>query len=196
MMRQFLRLSMLSVLGLAAGAAQPAPTAPSLSEAGGNYTFSNGDSVIRFAIGQIDGGGLQGRFDRFSGTIRIDPRDIGHSKVNITIVPGSVTTGESRVDSFLKSNAVFNSDVEKAIVFNSASVQRAGSDGAVVSGRLTARGKSANETFNVALEGFSKGSVTFHVTGKVFRSRYGMDVGTPIFSNVVDFDMRFVARRR
>lgn len=190
------QLACMSMLILAAGAAQPASATPSLSEAGGSYAFSNSGSEIRFAIGQIDGGGLQGHFNRFSGTIRIDPQDIAHSKVNITIVPGSVATGEGRVDAFLKSNAVFNSDVEKAIVFNSASVQRNGPDGAVVKGRLTARGKSASETFNVALENFSKGSVTFHVTGKVFRSRYGMDVGTPIFSNVVDFDMRFVAQRK
>ena len=34
------------------------------------------------------------------------------------------------------------------------------------------------------------------ITGKVLRSRYGMDVGTPIYSNVVDFDMDFSAARR
>ncbi|TIQ53780.1 MAG: polyisoprenoid-binding protein, partial [Mesorhizobium sp.] len=27
------------------------------------------------------------------------------------------------------------------------------------------------------------------------RSRYGMDVGTPIYSNVVDFDMTLTGRR-
>jgi polyisoprenoid-binding protein YceI len=40
-----------------------------------------------------------------------------------------------------------------------------------------------------------RGVVAFHVTGKVLRSRYGMDVGTPIYSNVVDFDMTLVGRR-
>src|SRR5690606_717706 len=110
--------------------------------------------------------------------------------------PASVSTGQQRVDAFLKSNAVFDAANEKQIVFRSSSVQRAGLDGAVVKGRLTARGKSAAETFRVTLESFSRGAATFHVTGKVFRSRYGMDVGTPIYSNVVDFDMRFVARRR
>jgi polyisoprenoid-binding protein YceI len=75
-------------------------------------------------------------------------------------------------------------------------VKRAGNDSAIVTGRLTARGKSSNETFNVSLETFAKGHIVFHVTGKVLRSRYGMDVGTPIYSNVVDFDMRFDARRR
>jgi polyisoprenoid-binding protein YceI len=170
--------------------------APQLADAGGVYAFSESGSTIRFAIGQIDGGGLQGRFGNFSGSIQIDPNDVAHSKVSIVIVPASVSTGQQRIDAFLKSNAVFDAANEKQIVFRSNSVQRVGQDGAVVKGRLTARGKSASETFNVALESFSKGTATFHVTGKVFRSRYGMDVGTPIYSNVVDFDMRFVARRR
>ncbi|RWB26073.1 MAG: polyisoprenoid-binding protein, partial [Mesorhizobium sp.] len=39
------------------------------------------------------------------------------------------------------------------------------------------------------------GTIRFHVTGQVLRSRYGMDVGTPIYSNVVDFDMTLTGRR-
>ena len=66
---------------------------------------------------------------------------------------------------------------------------------AVITGRLTARGKSFPETFTAKLDGRKRGSVAFHVTGKVLRSRYGMDVGTPIYSNVVDFDMMLTGRR-
>ena len=42
----------------------------------------------------------------------------------------------------------------------------------------------------------SGSSISFHVTGKVFRSPYGMDAGTPIYSNVVQFDMMLKARRK
>jgi polyisoprenoid-binding protein YceI len=43
--------------------------------------------------------------------------------------------------------------------------------------------------------GHDEKTVTFHVTGKVLRSPYGMDVGTPIYSNVVDFDMNLLGAK-
>ncbi|MFA6157909.1 MAG: polyisoprenoid-binding protein, partial [Mesorhizobium sp.] len=43
--------------------------------------------------------------------------------------------------------------------------------------------------------GLKGGTIKFHVTGRVLRSRYGMDVGTPIYSNIVDFDMTLTGKR-
>lgn len=190
-----IRLRFLATLIVAFCASIPAQAAASLADAAGRYAISQSGSKIRFAIGQIDGGGLQGAFGQFSGTISIDGSNIGKSRVDLTIYPASVTTGKARVDTFLKSNAVFDTANEKQIVFRSTSVKRTGDASAVVTGRLTARGKSSNETFTVSLESFAKSRIVFHVTGKVLRSRYNMDVGTPIYSNVVDFDMRFDAKR-
>lgn len=185
-----------TVLILLWSAMAQAASPPKLSEASGTYSLSQRGSNIRFAIGQIDGGGLQGRFTTFSGTIRIDGSDISQSRVDLIIIPASVTTGKERVDNFLRSNAVFDADNEKRIVFRSTGIKRSGDDGATVVGRLTARGKTSNETFTVRLEDHAAGRLIFHVTGKIFRSKYGMDVGTPIYSNVVDFDMRFEAKRK
>ena len=60
---------------------------------------------------------------------------------------------------------------------------------------LTARGVSHEETFRATLIRRDGDRVAFHVTGRVLRSPYGMDVGTPIYSNVVTFDMTLVGRR-
>lgn len=38
--------------------------------------------------------------------------------------------------------------------------------------------------------------IAFNVSGRIYRSRYGMDVGTPIYSNVVQFDMVIDGKRR
>ena len=139
---------------------------------------------------------MNGKFVQFSGSVRIDPADVGRSQVDFTIFPDSVTTGQGRIDAFLKSDAVFDTANEKEIVFRSTSVRRTGETTAEVTGRLTARGKRATEKFTVALDSANRGGLRFRVTGKVLRSRYGMDVGTPIYSNVVDFDMDFSAARR
>ena len=185
-------LALLAVLTLPVTAAS---ADVSLGEAAGRYTIGTGGSAIRFSIAKLGGGGLTGAFARFSGTIRIDGADVGHSTVEITIFPDSVGTGQGRIDAFLRSDAVFDSANAPRIVFRSTSVKRTGDTTATVTGRLTARGKSSPEVFTARLASLKGGAVAFHVTGKVLRSRYGMDVGTPIYSNVVDFDMTLAGRR-
>ena len=64
-----------------------------------------------------------------------------------------------------------------------------------MAGILTARGKSSPANFQANLADHGKNSITFRVQGKVMRSRYGMDVGTPIYSNVVQFDMMIRGQR-
>lgn len=188
MFMDFPRLAGLALLlaAVPAGAAE-------LGEAAGTYTIDG--SRLGFSIGNAAGGALKGAFGTFRGKIVIDGRDISRSRVDITIVPASVSTGQQRIDNFLKSDAVFDVANEKQITFRSASVRRTGEATATVVGRLTARGKVFNETFQAQLVGLKGGRISFHVTGKVFRSRYGMDVGTPIYSNVVDFDMMLTGRR-
>lgn len=177
---------------MAAGAPADAAT---LADAAGRYKIAPKGSNIAFSIDQMAGTGIKARFQQFSGTIEIDGNDVTRSRVSIVIVPGSVSTANSRVENFLRSDAVFDAERETQITFRSTSVKRAGTDGAQVVGTLTARGRTAQEKFNVQLKKLSKGSISFHVTGRVLRSRYGMDVGTPIYSNVVDFDMTLAARR-
>ena len=186
------------ILGSAALAAclvVPALAAVALSDAAGSYTISPAGSSIRFTIGKAGGGGFDGAFARFKGTIRIDNGDVGRSKVDLTIYPESVGTGQGRIDAFLRSDAVFDSTNNPEIQFHSTSVTRTGDTTALVTGRLTARGKTFPEKFTAELDGLKAGTIKFHVTGKVLRSRYGMDVGTPLYSNVVDFNMTLMGRR-
>ncbi|ANT49302.1 YceI family protein [Mesorhizobium amorphae] len=186
------------ILGLAAFAAclaMPVFAAVALSDAAGSYTISPGASSIRFTIGKAGGGGLDGAFARFKGTIRIDNSDVGRSAVNLTIYPESVGTGQNRIDAFLRSDAVFDTANSPEIQFRSTSVKRTSDTTALVTGQLTARGKTFAEKFTAELGGLKGGTIKFHVTGKVLRSRYGMDVGTPIYSNVVNFDMTLTGRR-
>ncbi|ESZ00555.1 YceI family protein [Mesorhizobium sp. LNHC209A00] len=186
------------ILGLAAAAAclaMPVYAAVVLGDAAGSYTISQTRSAIRFTIGKAGGGGFDGAFARFKGMIRIDNNDVSRSKVDLTIYPESVGTGQGRIDAFLRSDAVFDAANSPEIQFRSTSVTRTGDTSALVSGRLTARGKTFPEKFTAELDGLKGGTIKFHVTGKVLRSRYGMDVGTPLYSNVVDFDMTLTGKR-
>lgn len=180
-------------LGASLGVIVPAPTpagaqADALSLAAGSYRIDK-SSTIRFAVDQVGGGGIRGVFAEYSGSFSIDGQDIGRSTVSITLFPQSVRANEARVDAFLRSDAVFDVAHHPQITFRSTAVKQTGPTTAEIEGLLTARGKSRPAEFHATLSGQSANRISFHVSGAIYRSPYGMSVGTPIYSNLVKFDM-------
>jgi polyisoprenoid-binding protein YceI len=165
-----------------------------LSEAAGRYTIQP-SSRVGFMVAQVGGGGITGDFKKFSGVFSLNKSDISRSVISFTLYPESVSTGQVRTERFLRSDAVFDSANFPTITFKSTHITQTSADTAEVAGILTARGKSSPASFQASLVDHSKNSITFHVQGKVMRSRYGMDVGTPIYSNVVQFDMTIRGQR-
>ncbi len=174
--------------------AQAAADVPSLTEAAGRYTITSA-SDIRFHVDQVGGGGIKGGFGKFSGSFNLKAGDLAHAMVSFELKPQSVSTGQARVDAFLRSTAVFDSDHYDTITFRSNRVEQTGPDSARISGTLTAKGHSASESFDVKLTSWNGRSIGFTVSGKILRSHYAMDVGTPIYSNVVQFDMMVQGER-
>jgi polyisoprenoid-binding protein YceI len=162
--------------------------ADALTDAAGSYRIDKSSS-IRFAVDQVGGGGIKGSFPNYKGSFRIDGNNVGKSKVTITLYPKSVQANEARVEEFLRSDAVFDVAEYPEITFRSTSVTRTGASTAKIDGVLTARGRSRPASFQAAVGRQKGGAISFHVTGAIYRSPYGMGVGTPIYSNLVQFDM-------
>jgi polyisoprenoid-binding protein YceI len=169
--------------------------ADTLSDLQGRYAIQP-SSRVAFSVAQVGGGGIDGVFQHFSGTFDLHPDNLARSSVNFSLQPGSVATGQSRVDDFLRSSAVFNVAAYPVISFRSTAVRQQGSDHAVIEGMLTARGIAHPETFDATLVKRQGRTVAFHVVGQMLRSPYGMDVGTPIYSNVARFDMVLDGQRK
>jgi polyisoprenoid-binding protein YceI len=169
--------------------------ADALSQAAGRYSIAPSSS-IRFRVGQVGGGGINGSFGSFGGSFDINGKDVSRSKVAFTLYPKSVRAGEPRVEEFLRSNAVFDVAEYPQITFRSTSVRRVGTNEARIDGVLTARGRSGNAQFDARLRKLKPGVISFHVTGAIYRTPYGMGVGAPIYSNVVQFDMMLNGTRK
>ncbi|WP_457300090.1 YceI family protein [Phyllobacterium sp. P5_D12] len=168
--------------------------ADTLSQVAGSYKIQP-SSRIGFSVGQVGGGGIKGDFKKFSGVFKLNPTSIGQSSINFTLYPESVSTGQARIENFLRSDAVFDSANFPTITFKSTQVTQTSPNTAEIAGMLTARGKTSPASFQASLANHGKNSITFQVEGKILRSRYGMDVGTPIYSNVVQFDMQIDGQR-
>ena len=189
-------LALCAMLATTFGPSATRASAPQLADAAGSYGITAA-SRIHFSVAQVGGGGgIAGDFGKFSGNFRIDGNNIARSSVNFTLYPESVETGERRVEDFLKSSAVFDSATYRTVTFRSTSITQTGTDTAAVEGTLTARGKARKERFSVKLMDWNNRSISFKIRGSIFRSPYGMDVGTPIYSNVVEFDMNIKGQKR
>lgn len=162
--------------------------ADALADAAGSYRIDKSSS-IRFAVDQVGGGGIKGSFPDYKGSFSIDGGNVGRSRVTITLYPKSVRANEARVESFLRSDAVFDVAQYPEITFRSTAVTRTGGSTAKIDGMLTARGKSRPASFQATVSRQGGRAISFHVTGAIYRSPYGMGVGTPIYSNLVQFDM-------
>ena len=182
-------------LALALAGLAGAVHADALSEAAGQYRIEP-SSHIGFHIGEVGGDpGITGDFSKFHGTFRIDAHNFERSSVQFALMPASVRTGEARIDKFLRSDAVFNADAYPEIRFRSTKVKRTGDDTALIEGELTARGKTHPAEFTATVGERTAHSITFHVQGSIQRSAYGMDAGTPLYFDVVDFDIQLNGSR-
>ncbi|OBZ96422.1 polyprenyl-pyrophosphate binding protein [Pararhizobium polonicum] len=162
--------------------------APSLDDAAGRYDI-DGSSQINFSVGQVGGGGISGKFGKFSGTFQLDGQDIGRSVVEFALFPETVQTGEPRIENFLRSSAVFDTANHPKITFRSTKITQTGDDTAEIEGNLTAKGTTRTEHFEAKLTKWNRRVISFHIQGGVYRTRYDMSVGIPIYSNIVQFDM-------
>ncbi len=81
--------------------------ADTLSEVAGRYNIQP-SSRVGFTVSQVGGGGITGNFKKFSGVFSLNNSDISRSTINVTLYPESVSTGQARVESFLRFDAVFD----------------------------------------------------------------------------------------
>jgi polyisoprenoid-binding protein YceI len=169
--------------------------ADALSEAAGKYLITP-QSRIGFDVAQAGGGGISGTFGKFSGTFILDASGLAKSRVDFQLFPDSVQTGQKRVEDFLRSSAVFDTEKFAQVTFRSTKITQLSPTTARVEGALNARGINKPARFDVSLEERKGANIVFHVTGKILRSPFGMDVGTPIYSNVVQFDMMLAGKRQ
>lgn len=165
-----------------------AAKADELAEAAGRYRIES-SSVLRFSVAQMGGGGIAGTFPKFSGTFVLDGGDIGRSKVDFTLDANAIEAGDPRIGEFIRSDAVFDAASHPRITYRSTSVSRTGPKTARIEGQLTARGITRNVGFDVELSGRDQRHLRFRVTGRMSRALFGMEIGTPIYSNRVELDL-------
>ncbi|MFL6262467.1 MAG: YceI family protein [Thermoanaerobaculia bacterium] len=119
------------------------------------FAIDPGHSEVSFQIRHLVSQ-VRGRFNDFSGTVQLDPKNLPGSAVDFRIKAASIDTGNPDRDKHLRTADFF--DVEKfpEITFKSESVKATGKDKYNVTGTLTMHGVSKKVTLPVTYGGQAK----------------------------------------
>ncbi len=113
-------------------------------------------SSVGFKVRHLMVSNVKGTFDKHTGVLDLDDKDITKSKVTVTIDTNSVNTNVPKRDEHLRGADFFDVAKYPTMTFVSKKVAKAGKNGFKVTGDLTLHGITRPVVLNV--EGFSKES--------------------------------------
>jgi len=97
-------------------------------------------SNVGFKIRHLMVSNVKGSFDKYSGTVELNEKDITKSKVEVSIQTASINTNVELRDGHLKSADFFDVAKYPTMTFTSKKVVKAGKDKLKVTGDLTLHG--------------------------------------------------------
>jgi len=111
-----------------------------LMAAAATWTIDPDHSNIGFKIKHLMVSNVKGSFDRFSGIVDLNEKDVTRSKVEVSIETASINTNVELRDAHLKSADFFDVAKYPTMTFKSKKVSKAGKDKLKVTGDLTLHG--------------------------------------------------------
>jgi polyisoprenoid-binding protein YceI len=107
-------------------------------------------SSVGFKVRHLMVSNVKGNFEKYSGVVDIDDKDITKSKVDVTIDPNSINTNVQKRDEHLRSADFFDAAKYPAMTFVSKKWSHAGKGALKVTGDLTIHGVTREVVLNVA----------------------------------------------
>jgi polyisoprenoid-binding protein YceI len=143
------------------------------------YQFDKAHTTVGFQVRHIFTM-LGGKFQDFSGTIKVDRAKPESSSVEFTIQAASIFTNEPKRDEHLKSPDFFDVASHPTITFKSTSVKPSGDNAYQVTGDLTMRGVTKSITIPVTFLGEGKDpwgneKMGFETSTTLNRKDYGIN---------------------
>lgn len=156
----------------------------------GNYAIEPAHTQVMFALDHLGFSIFRGFFSNTTGTLKLDPKNLGATKLEVTIPIDSIYTTSKELNEELIGPKFFDVQHWPNATFTSTSVLL-GPDGKVlVNGNLTLHGQTHATQMTVKLHGAGKSlmgkgqSIGFDGRMAINRSEYGIG-GVPLVSDQV-----------
>ncbi|MEH7353277.1 YceI family protein [Neobacillus drentensis] len=136
-------------------------------------------SSVDFSVRHMMIANVKGTFNSFNATIEADPTDLTTANIEFSVETASVDTRNKDRDAHLVSADFFDVENHPNMTFKSTSIEKTDEGEYNVTGDLTLRGVTKQETFAVTFEGQGKDpwgneKAGFSASGAVNRSDYGL----------------------
>lgn len=175
----------------AAGAAAAAPTPPSQVPAG-TYAVEPTHTRVVFAVDHFGTSTWYGDFSKASGTLTLDPKNVGAASVSVEVPVATVSTTNPVLDGELKASDWLDTAKCPTMSFKSTKVTPTGPDRATVAGELTIHCVTKPVVLQARFHGAGANPLTkaytvgFDATGKIKRSQFGVTKYVPLVSDDVE----------
>jgi len=154
------------------------PATAVLTDIAGDYTLDPAHTRLGFSARHAMVATVRGAFTEFTGTAHVDTANPGNSKVELSIVANSVSTGNAQRDGHLLSGDFFETEKFPNITFTSTEVTRDGDDW-TITGDLTIKGVTQSvsvpfEYTGSAQDPFGNTRIGFEGATTIKRSDWGI----------------------
>lgn len=106
-------------------------------------------TTLQFKVRHLMISNVKGNFEKFSGKLNLDDKEITKSKVDVTIDTASLNTNIQKRDDDLRSANFFEVAKFPTMTFSSTKVEKNGNDKLKVTGNLTIKGITRPVVLNV-----------------------------------------------
>ena len=114
-----------------------------------NWQIDPAHANAQFTVRHLSISNVSGQFNKMSGTIQLDDKDVTKSVVNAAIDVSSVDTRNESRDNDLKSDHFFDVAKYPTMTFVSTKIENAGAGKLKMTGNLTLHGVTKEVTFDV-----------------------------------------------
>ena len=122
-----------------------------------SWQLDTAHSQVQFSVRHMMITTVRGNFDKFSGTVSFDEKNLDKSVIDVTIEAASINTREEKRDGHLMSPDFFDVAQFPTITFKSKSVKVTGTNKGVVTGDLTVKGVTKEVALETEFVGIAKG---------------------------------------
>lgn len=142
-----------------------------------NWSIDPVHSSIDFSIRHMMIAKVKGTFDTFEAKVEADPEDLTSANIEFSVDLASVDTRSKDRDDHLRSADFFDVENHPKMTFKSSQIEKIGDGEYKVSGDLTIRNVTRQESFTVSYEGsgtdpWGNERVGFSGEGNLTRSNY------------------------
>ena len=145
------------------------------------YNVDSYHSFLNFSVGHMGISFVDGKMDKYEGTLAMDGENVSTAKFDFTIDTNSINTGIEMRDNHLRSADFFDVANHKDMKFVSTSIKKAGKNKYKLNGNLTIKGITKPVTFDLVYGGLLKDDgqgnqkVGFQATTTIDRTAFNIN---------------------